>query len=251
MIEASGRASELNELTWWSHWAYLGWLDKNTHILTSREFNEPFFNRAGFLECGGVVGSLGAIEMSFRKLGVDSTVLLYDSCASGMKALTSSGYTLFDRMTVMELGRPSFRLNDSLVVLPVRSRTQDSWSRAYLQSFYGDTKLLRSVNKVVARLVRRKDVTLLAGSIGDEMAGVLAIQRSRDFAGVYCVGTLPRFRMMGVSATLICKAYEIASREGRRLVLQTLESDGVEDFYLRRGFRKLYTKNMLSRKLKS
>lgn len=251
MVETSRRALELNELTWWSRWASLRWLDRNSHILTSLEFGEPFFNRAGFLECRDIAGSLGAVEARFRELGADPTLLLYDSCSSGMKALTSSGYGVVDRMTVMDLVRPSFRQNGSLLVRQIPAGGEAKWSQAYLLSFYGDTRLLPSVTRVVAQLTRMKGITLLEGMVGEEVGGVLAIQRSKNLAGVYCIGTVPRFRRTGVSGTLISWAYEIAAREGRRLFLQSLESDGAERFYLRGGFRKLYTKNILSRRLRS
>src|SRR5712691_1651698 len=42
-------SNELNELGWWSHWARLTWLSKSCYRLTSREFIEPLFNHAGFL----------------------------------------------------------------------------------------------------------------------------------------------------------------------------------------------------------
>ena len=251
MVESGRRAIELNELTWWSHWARLSWFGRNAHILLSGEFDEPFFNRAGLLACAGIEGALDALEARFGKEGVDPTVLLYDSCSRGIKHLTNSGYRLVDRMIVMSLRRPRFRMNESLTVTPVKPGGHEQWSRAYLQSFYGGTNLLPSVNRAIENLAAGRDVTLLEGLIGDTVAGVLAVQRTKNLAGVYCVGTVPRFRRMGVSGTLITRAHEIASREKRRLILQTLESDDVEDFYLEGGFRRLYTKDMLSRKLKT
>ncbi|MDV3278485.1 MAG: hypothetical protein LYZ69_08495 [Nitrososphaerales archaeon] len=251
MAEPSRRALELNELTWWSGWASLTWLDRNTYVFTSSEFNEPFFNRAGFLECRGIRRSLAEVERRFQSVRVDPTVLAYDSCASATAALTDSGYTLVDKMAVLRLITPKFRTNGALRVESVKSGSREGWSRAYLLSFYGGTGLLSAVSRVVSRLLRKRGVTLLEGRIGGEVAGVLAIQRSSQLAGVYCVGTIPRFRKTGVSGTLISEAYRIASAGRRRLILQTLESDGAEGFYVAGGFKRLYAKNVMARKLKS
>jgi hypothetical protein len=46
---------------------------------------------------------------------------------------------------------------------------------------------------------------------------------------------------------MIHEASKIASAEGRLLVLQTIVSDQVEDFYRRGGFRRLYLKHLMRR----
>lgn len=242
------RSLELNELAWWSNWATLSWLGQDAHLLVSRKFPEPFFNRAGFLACRAVASSLEVVGARFRRLRTDPTVLVYDDCTRGARALARAGYAPVDKMAVMMLDTPGFRQNGSLRVEAVSAGGESDWSRAYLRSFYGETGLLSETLGIVARIAKKKDVTLLEGLMDDEVAGVLAIQRSKGLAGIYCVGTVPRFRRQGVSGALISSAAESASREGRKLVLQTLESDGVEGYYRRGGFRRLYAKSVLSRR---
>ena len=84
--------------------------------------------------------------------------------------------------------------------------------------------------------------------MGDETAGVLAIFRTEGLAGVYCVGTVPQHRRKGVAASLLSNAKAIAGAEGRHLFLQSLASDGTLRYYLQRGFRVLYSKQLLSRR---
>ena len=218
-------------------------------MLTSKELREPFFNRAGFLSCRAVASTLGKVEACFKDACVRPTVLLQDGCSSGARALSRAGYTAVDKMAVMVMERPAFKTNDAVAVKRVGRGRGSSWSRAYLKSFYGNDRLFPKVSAVVARLTGKRNVILLEGLMGGAVAGVLAIQRTRGLAGVYCVGTVPRFRRRGVSGTLISAAQEISSREGRRLILQTLESDGVERFYLRGGLRRFYAKSVMSRRL--
>ncbi|MDG7033625.1 MAG: GNAT family N-acetyltransferase [Nitrososphaerota archaeon] len=103
---------------------------------------------------------------------------------------------------------------------------------------------------IVASLSQSRAVTLLESRADDEVTGVLAIFRTKGIAGVYCVGTTPEHRREGVATSLLSKAKEIADSEGRALVLQTLKSDGVLNFYLDRGFEPLYTKAVLEKRLK-
>ncbi|MDV3292990.1 MAG: GNAT family N-acetyltransferase [Nitrososphaerales archaeon] len=241
------RDLELNELRWWSNWAKLSWLDKNTHMLSSRDFAEPFFNRAGFLSCAGISSSLEGVERRFRSLGLDPVLLVHDKCTVGRKALTRKGYRMVDTMTVLASTSDLPRADPAPTIAVSSSCSIDDWSRAYLQSFYGDERLLLAVTKVARRLKKLREATLLQTRLEGSVAGVLAIFRTPGLAGVYCVGTLPKFRRRGVAGTLIGRAKEIAIAEGRRLCLQTLESDGAEPFYLARGFTKLYRKNFLAK----
>ena len=78
----------------------------------------------------------------------------------------------------------------------------------------------------------------------------MAMFRTRGIVGAYCVGTVPEFRKKGVATALLARARQIATEEGRSLILQTLNSDGVLQFYLRRGFEVIYSKKVLTRKLK-
>jgi hypothetical protein len=56
---------------------------------------------------------------------------------------------------------------------------------------------------------------------------------------------------MGVAGSLIHEASRMASAEGRLLILQTIVSDKMEDFYLRGGFSRLYLKHFMRREASS
>jgi len=178
--------------------------------------------------------------------GMAPTITIFGSCTRAATGLTDSGYRSADKMTV--LLSKSLEESASPAQVAINERPDaNSWTRAYLEAFYGDQELAPHVTLIVARLQKLNAVTLLEAMVGDRSAGVLAIFRTEGLAGVYCVGTIPGHRRKGVAASLLSNAKVIARAEGRRLVLQSLTSDGSLRYYLQRGFRVLYSKQLLSR----
>ena len=208
---------------------------------------EPFFNRGGALTCGALGGTASWAEGALRRAGLDSTILAFDSCAS-MRGLVASGYRQTDTMTVLRAtahrngGRPAVGVG--------ASNDSKAWTVTYLRSFYGEETMTEVVGPIVSSLMDSRAVTLLEARTGGETAGVLAMFRTPGIIGVYCVGTVPELRGRGVASALLARAGETASAEGRNLILQTLTSDGVLQFYLGRGFEEVYTKRVLTKKLK-
>ena len=176
--------------------------------------------------------------------GMGTTILAFDSC--GVGPLLSAGYSKTDEMTVPHSTKP---IPAPGAQHPISSSSDPrEWTLAYLQSFYGGEDLARVIQPKVASLMGSKGVTLLQARVGGETAGVSALFRTRGLMGVYCVGTVPKFRRQGVATALLVRAKEIAASEGRALVLQTLASDGAVAFYRARGFARLYSKVVLEKK---
>ena len=182
------------------------------------------------------------------RLGMDSTFLAYDSCRA-LGSLLASGYRDIDAMTVLLSRGPTGGLRPGGPEV-VASASPRRWTDAYLSAFYGSGDQAGAVGPIVDRLSADRATTLLESRVGGETAGVLAIFRTPGIAGVYCVGTVPEYRRQGVASALLASAREVAQREKRSLILQTLTSDGALRFYLDRGFEPLYAKRVLERKLK-
>ena len=246
MRSPSRGALELNEARWWSNWAHIAWLGSSGYLLTSESFRETFFNRACILNCRGAEATVVWAEGRLMVHETVSAVTIFDACTKAARGLQASGYRPVDTMTVLLSISPVKPA--SPVHVTIRERPAgDSWTRAYLEAFYGDQELAPHVTPVVARLQKLNAVTLLEAVVGDETAGVLAIFRTHGLAGVYCVGTIPEHRRKGVAGALLSKAKAIAGAEGRHLFLQSLASDGSLRYYLERGFRVMYSKQLLSR----
>lgn len=227
-------------------WAKLRWRGDG-YLLTSDELTEPFFNHAGTLGCRAMKSTADWAERELSRRGMSSTFLGFEDCAA-TSSLVASGYRQVDVMAVLSSRGLQGSRGDSRRV--TASNSPQDWASAYLRSFYGDEDLTDVVTPIVASLSRYSEVTLLQSKVGGEVAGVLAVFRTGGVAGVYCVGTTPEHRKEGVATSLLAKARETADSEGRVLVLQTLKSDGVLNFYLNRGFGSLHTKAVLEKRLK-
>ena len=240
------RSVELNELGWWSRWAKLTWRGDG-YLMTSEELPEPFFNHAGALTCRGAKRTAVWAERELFRRGKNAAFLGFEDCEATPYSI-ASGYRRVDVMAVLTSGGPAEGRGDRRKIPP--STSPQEWTSAYLRSFYGDEGLTDVVTPIISSLSQSQAVTLLESRADGEVAGVLAIFRTRGIAGVYCVGTTPEHRREGVATSLLAKAKEIADSEGRTIVLQTLKSDGVLKFYLNRGFEQLYTKAVLEKRLK-
>src|SRR5438309_8831592 len=100
------RSNELNELGWWSNWARLSRLSKSCYRLGSREFREPLFNHAGFLEPKTKPDELVKLaESEYLGEGVEPAFFLQrlPGYAHTRKLLLSREYTVTDRFLVLRV----------------------------------------------------------------------------------------------------------------------------------------------------
>jgi GNAT superfamily N-acetyltransferase len=216
------------------------------YLLTSKDLREPFFNRACVLDCRRADATVAWAEGKLMVHGTSPTITILDSCTKAVRKLQASGYRAVDMMTVM-ISKGPIKSPSAVPVTIIEPHAADSWTRTYLEAFYGDLELASGVTPIVTRLLKLNAVTLLEARVGGETAGVLAAFRTRGLVGVYCVGTTSVHRGKGVAGTLLSRAKAMATAEGRHLVLQALASDDSKRYYLKRGFKVLYSKQMLSK----
>lgn len=244
---ARSRDLELNEIGWWSHWADVRWTGEASYVMFSSDFDEYFFNRAGFVDCEGRQEVIPKIETEFEALARPPCFSVQEECKEVSAMLESRGYVTFDRMSVMQLDRPKFKTVAGLTVLSGEKVVTAEWAAAYSLSFYDGVGMQDSVSLIADRLRTESSVTLLAGERDGKTLGVLAAFRTPGLLGVYCVGTLGKHRSMGVASSLIHEASRMAAAEGRLLILQTIASEDVEGFYVKGGFHRLYLKKLMRR----
>ncbi len=238
---------ELNELGWLANWGSLEWLGPNAYLLSSRGIPELFFNRGGVTSCTVPVAAVAWIEKKLDATGRPPVVTVFESCEQARTNLSRAGYEIADRMIVME-AKNGVHLPEGPSVSTKKPSSAEKWSRAYLSAFYGELNLLPVTRGIVEKLGKMDKVTLLEADVGGTVAGVTALYQTEGLLGAYGVGTVPRFRRRGVGGALLKHASDIASSEGRSLILQTLESDRAQRFYERRGFRAVYAKVLMKKK---
>lgn len=258
------REYELNEVSWWAKWVdETVWVSKNSYAIFSDEFkDEYFYNRGGFLGVEKVPeDAVEAIEREFAKRKRKAPAILVEDGRPWDRlraCLASKGYSVTDKMLVMESGprsKGSRNTNPAVGVSVVssgsRGREIQEWTRTYLQAFYGDQKLSDKVNRIMRKVVKDKKASVILARVGGSAAGCAALYRTAGgVIGAYCIGTAPSFRGKGVAATIVGHMRELAHREGRRLILQTLASDAVEGFYVKEGFRQAYVKSSFERRIR-
>jgi hypothetical protein len=244
---ARNRNLELNEVGWWSHWSDVEWIEEKSYVLLSPDFDEYFFNRAGFVDCSNGLDAVAKMEARFEAAGRPPIFSVQSECKEIAALLNSRGFTSFDDISVMQLGQLEFKKATGLKVKQGKDVETAEWADTYSLSFYGNLSLQRPVARIVDRLAEDPSVVLVSGEKDGRTLGVLAAFRTSGLLGIYCVGTRRENRRLGVAGSIIHEANKIASAEGRLLVLQTIVSDEVEDFYARGGFRRLYLKHLMRR----
>lgn len=253
------RDLELNEVTWWGKWVdETVWVSKNCYVMFSKALDEQFYNRAGFLGVERVgPDAIQAVEAEFAKRGRKVPCVMVEEGRAWEKfrsTLSSRGYRVADKMAVMEsAAKPKSKPNPDVDVTILASKAKadelQEWTRTYLQAFYGSQGLGRTVSGIVRKVIKDKKASVVLARIGKDPVGCAMMFRSvGGVVGAYCIGTAPEARGKGVATTIIASMRDLAEKEGRRLVLQTLASDSVEGFYLRQGFKVAYTKTLFERR---
>jgi hypothetical protein len=242
---ARSRDLELNEVGWWSHWSDVQWIGEKSYVMLSPDFDEYFFNRAGFVDCSNGLDAVAKIEARFEAAVRPPIFSVQSECKELAALLNSRGFTSFDDMSVMQLSQLEMKKATGLKVKQGQEVETTDWADTYELSFYGNLSLQRPVARIVDRLAEDPSVVLVSGEKDGKSFGVLAAFRTSGLLGIYCIGTRQENRRSGVAGSMIHEASKIASAEGRLLVLQTIVSDEVEDFYTRGGFRRLYLKHLM------
>lgn len=240
------RNIELNEAGWWSNWGEIRRFGSGAWVLMSDRFGETFFNRGCFIDCKNETGILRRMEDLFENRNLTPNFFVQESCTEIAARLKQSGYEDVDAMAVMAPQRPGLKKAEGIAVSVANETALRDWVRVYLLSFYGELSLSKHVSEIIDSVAGRPETTLLLGKIDDRDAGALALYRTNEILGVYCVGTLPEFRRMGVAATMLRHAKATAISERRHMILQTILSDGYGDFYEARGFDTLYVKHLFT-----
>ena len=247
MADSNETAYEFNEVTWWSNWTETRWLSRNAYLLFSKDFDEYFFNRGGFLQITpGSRKFIGLMESEFQARKRKPHIFLQSDQLDSKLLLTleQRGYRIADQMAVLEIDEPSFKVNPHLKIAQATGSKLEVWARVYLDSFYGETRQLRAVTDIAKRLMKVKDASLLLGTVDGKPAGVSALFRTGKVCGAYCVGTHRDWRRKNVASTMLEFSHRLAAAEGRKLILQTILSDSVEGLYLKVGFRRAYLKDL-------
>lgn len=159
------------------------------------------------------------------------------------------GLKLQDTMLVMRMVNPSpYRYHepeDMVRVEEVDPSKLDSWIEVFVRAFSIPKSWRKEVGRRAEKVLEDKDCILLLGLLEGEACGSMALYSSRGAKGVYCLGTEPRFRGKGVATELLRSAARM-TEEDTNLCLQCLGSENLEEFYVKRGLRTEFVREIYS-----
>jgi N-acetylglutamate synthase-like GNAT family acetyltransferase len=237
---------ELNEANWWANWTNSVWLTRKAYLMRSRQLDEPFFNRVGFVAPESRWSeTVSEAESMFRAGHIRPCFFVQDTeeFTDVREELLSRGYTVSDTMSVMEKER-SLHFKPKTAIEMTTKGGVEEWCRAYLLSFYGNTRLLDPTLRIMQRVVKLEEATVVSARYRGATVGTLIMYRRGSTTGVYCVGVVPRYRASGIAASMMGFAHESSRATGSELILQTMLSDGSEGFYAKMGFSRCYSKSV-------
>ncbi|MEM0117762.1 MAG: GNAT family N-acetyltransferase [Conexivisphaerales archaeon] len=244
---------ELNEFNFWSDWAETRWVEEGrVYAIRSKDFREPLFNHVGIVSAPSDLSKIVAKnEEYFKEIKSNPSVFVpaledYQLLA---KSLVKEGYKPSDSLLVLEMKERMMKPREDVEVSLLTRRGVMEWVRVYLQSFYNGGFYREKVYEAVKRSAGRDDVKLLLARVKGLPVGCTALHFDERVVGAYCVGVIPEYRNRGVASSMLWFASLQETLQGRRLILQTFESDNLESWYSRLGFLRVYQKQVLMKQL--
>ncbi|MEM4311110.1 MAG: GNAT family N-acetyltransferase [Nitrososphaerales archaeon] len=235
---------EQNEEEWFSLWCDRIFIDGNL-ILFNESFKEdPLFNRI-YLRKKGVDAQ--RLANFFEERGISGYFFLPPDKEEGLEEeLKAQGLIKVDELRSMKLKSFLGKTKSEFKIVKTDLSNLEDWIKVYYLSFDIPDSWLPEIRRRLRILIENPKVELLLAYGYKGVYGAMALYFTERIIGIYCLGTLKRFRRIGVSSSLINYAYEKSI--GKILCLQTLVSEGNESFYIKRGFETLYSKPIYSLK---
>src|SRR2546422_1421978 len=93
------------------------WTGEKSYVMVSPDFDEYFFNRAGFVDCSSGLDDVVKIEARFEAAGRSPVFSVQTECRELSALLNSRNFASFDEMSVMQLGQLKFKKATDLKVM--------------------------------------------------------------------------------------------------------------------------------------
>ncbi len=235
---------EDNENSFVALWSDKVKLDCATFYANSVMADDPFFNRVTDITCKEFGTMLDLAESEFVKRNVKPFV--YCLSNERLKAeLQKRGFVLHDAMPVLLYeGRYKLKYPTDIVIEKIDRNKIDDWVDLFCSSF--DSEGWRE--EIKYRISDSFNILqLYVAYVKSSPAGCVALFKKNSLLGLYCLGTLAKYRRAGVAAALISASADIANKIGLKLFLQSFKADGLINYYVKRGFTQIYTKEIYTK----
>lgn len=235
---------EDNENNFVALWSERVELDCAVLYVNSVMTKDPFLNRITDINCRQFCTMLNSAEVEAAKRNVK--LFVYSLLNERLEMeLGRRGYVLYDIMSeLLYEGRYALRYSPDIRNKRVERSNIDEWIDVYCTSFeFG--KYREEIRRVICNSFER--LHLYLAYVGNSPAGCASLFEKNSFLGLYCLGTLPKYRRAGIATALISIATNVAKERDLRLLVQSFKSGEFISYYIKRGFTQIYTKNVYTK----
>ncbi|MDG6934128.1 MAG: GNAT family N-acetyltransferase [Nitrososphaerota archaeon] len=245
------RMELLNETGFWSKWARLRWNTRTRYEITWPEFKEPLFNHVGVVQKWNPTDRYTKqVERRFVRIGSNPAFFVPDTedFSLTVSKLDGYGFKKEDSLIVYESAE-DIQAGDEVQIRTVGNRGIGEWARIYTRAFYGMWFTTDALARALSRALAARGSRFILAKVGGLPVGCTAVFTTRGYTGAYCVGVLNEYRNRGVARAMLAYSRKVAAESGTKLVVQTFESDGLQKFYEKIGFRRLFSRLVLMKKI--
>ncbi len=227
-------AAEENDLAFTSFWSKPIQLECGTLFINQELPNDIFFDKLTNVTCTSE-RMLGKAVSLFHKYSMKPFVysLNYPKLED---LLHKKNFVHYDTQHV--LMKKSI-LPTKPKVCKISYENSALWAKTFCQA-YDCGEWFHVVDTVV-----KDSLTSVEYFVDESISSCMALYQRNSVMGLYCLGTIPSQRNMGLAASLIDFAlHEVNQRKLEFLMLETYEKDSLLGFYTKLGFEKLYQKSI-------
>ena len=235
---------ESNERGFFSIWSDLIDFDSAKFFLNRKFPDDILFNR--IIEISARKNKLNdAIDKAiayFNRAGVRPSVFVTERSIEDY--LVSKRFKHVDDFNMMKLKKFVPDERRAAEVSAIDASTLTEWVKAYMASFDIAARFKQEVLKR-SKMSLKKGCTLYLAKVRGEPAGTTLSYYENGITGIYCVGTLPKFRGRGIASKMLEVAIRDSEKRGDHVqCLQNLEGHKVREFYEKRGFETVFVKKV-------
>ena len=217
--------------------------------------SDYFYNRLNLYKVESSCDVLRKAEYRFFMSNVNCYVYVQEENADIQRRLIRAGFRWIDTMDVMTLSRePGLENRNKATdasVFKVKQVDIPSWVHTFCESF----EMLEMQTEIKQRVERHFDKLILlisyvcSGLSTPQVGGCCALFINHGIIGLYCLGTIPKFRGKGIARKMVASGLQYAfNYDLDYLLLQTFESQDLFSFYSKFGFKRAYKKRVFEKK---
>jgi N-acetylglutamate synthase-like GNAT family acetyltransferase len=246
---------EANEAVFCSMWADRIRVNEVVELfMNKRMASDYFYNRLNLYQNGDSLGALRRAEKTFFKRAMNCYVYVHEQNTEIQHTLLHNGFNWIDTMDVMTIDCEKYHneRNENGEVYIIRAHYADI--PRWVSTFCGSFEIPEWQTEVQHRVELHFDKLILLISYfrsgnSAELSGCCALFINQGIMGLYCLGTVSKFRCRGVARKMISSSFEYTVENDLKcLFLQTFESQDLFEFYRKSGFRLAYRKRVYEKR---